>query len=189
MQALVTEEAVKLNSADLEFFPDDGKLYELIDGELFVSRQPSWHHQYACSSLIEFLGVWSRQTGLGFANVAPGLIFADDDDVAPDVIWISRDTLFNALQDDKKLHAAPELVIEVLSPGWTNHMRDKQTKLKLYSRRGVQEYWIADWEQKRIEVYRREQTKLVLQETLFKQDTLNSPLLPGFSCHVADLFF
>jgi Uma2 family endonuclease len=189
MQAVINEEAVKLTSADLEFFPENGKLYELIEGELLVSRQPSWHHQYACSSFIEFLGAWSRQTGLGFANVAPGLIFADDDDVAPDVIWISQDMLSNALQEDKKLHAAPELVIEVLSPGWTNHLRDKQTKLKLYSRRGVQEYWIADWEQKQIEVYRRERNKLMLQETLFKQDTLSSPLLPGFSCRVADLFF
>lgn len=189
MQAVIDEEAVKLTSADLAFFPEDGKLYELVEGELYVSRQPSWHHQYACSRFIQFLGAWCDISRLGFVNVAPGLLFADDDDVAPDVVWISREALSNALQDDKKLHAAPELVIEVLSPGWTNHLRDKQTKLKLYSRRGVQEYWIADWEQKQIEVYRRERAKLVLQETLFSKDSLTSPMLPGFSCQVADLFF
>ena len=189
MQAVINEEAVKLNSADLAFFPEDGKLYELMEGELYVSRQPSWHHQYACSRFVQFLGAWSDISDLGCVNAAPGLIFTDDDDVAPDVIWISRETLNNALQNDKKLHAAPELVIEVLSPGWSNHLRDKQTKLKLYSRRGVQEYWIADWEQKQIEVYRRERAKLVLQETLFSKDSLTSPLLPGFNCRVADLFF
>lgn len=189
MQAVTNEEAVKLTSADLAFFPDNGKLYELIEGELQVSRQLSWHHQYACSRFVQFLGAWGDLSGLGIVNAAPGVIFADDDDVAPDVVWINRETLNEALQEDKKLHAAPELVIEVLSPGWTNHLRDKQTKLKLYSRRGVQEYWIADWEQKQIEVYRRERAKLALQETLFSQDTLTSPMLPGFECRVADLFF
>lgn len=72
--------------------------------------------------------------------MAPGLIFAEDDDVAADVVWISHARLQNALQDDGKLHSAPELVIEVVSPGSRNANRERQIKLKLYSRRGVQEY-------------------------------------------------
>jgi len=49
------------------------------------------------------------------------------------------------------------LVIEALSPGVVNETRDKEVKLKLYSRRGVIEYWILDWPKKLIEVYRREE--------------------------------
>jgi Uma2 family endonuclease len=178
----------KLTSADLLFMPDDGKRYELVEGELYVSRQPNWHHQFACGQLFRFLQEWSERGGSGVANCAPGLIFAEDDDVAPDVVWISQDRLAHALGEDGKLHSAPELVIEVLSPGFPNQQRDRQTKLKLYSRRGAQEYWIVDWQQQRVEVHRREQGELVLAATLYPEDSLGSPLLPGFSCRVAALF-
>lgn len=120
-------------------------------------------------------------------NAAPGVIFAEDDDVAPDVVWVSMERLATALGDDDKLHAAPELVVEVLSPGQKNERRDRETKLKLYARRGVQEYWIVNWRQRVLEVYRREQATLRLAATLYAEDALESPLLPGFTCQVARL--
>jgi Uma2 family endonuclease len=180
--------AMKFTSADLLLMPDDGKHYEVIEGELYVSRQPHWHHQFTCGQLFRFLQEWSEQSGSGLANGAPGVIFAEDDDVAPDVVWISHERLATALGGDGKLHAAPELVVEVISPGLANPQRDRQTKLTLYSRRGVQEYWIVDWQQPQVEVYRRTEAELVLVATLYRTDTLQSPLLPGFSCQVATLF-
>ena len=179
----------KPTSRDLELMPENGKLYEVIGGELYVSRPPSWEHQYTCVQIASALNAWSKQTGLGSTNAAPGLIFAEDDDVAPDVVWISRQNLATALEADRKLHAAPELIVEVLSPGLANQQRDRQTKLKLYSRRAVQEYWVVDCERRQIEIYRRDQGTLALEATLLAQDTLASQLLPGFSCPVADLFF
>lgn len=179
----------KFTSADLECFPDDGKRYELIEGELHVSKQPSWDHQFTCSRLIQYLGTWNDQTHLGFVNIAPGLLFADDDDVAPDVVWISHEQLQTSLESDRKLHEAPELVIEVLSPGTLNERRDRQTKLKLYSRRGVHEYWIVDCQRHHVEIHRREEGALKLAGTFFPQDELKSPLLPGFSCTIENLFF
>jgi Uma2 family endonuclease len=188
MRALkTTSEEMKFTSADLLLMPDDGKRYEIIEGELYVSKQPNWHHQYACTQLLWALQDWNKQTGLGVANNAPGLIFADDDDVAPDVIWVSHERLSSILGEDGKLHAAPELVIEVSSPGWENQQRDRQTKLKLYSRRGVQEYWIVDWQQQTVELYRRSGFRLKLIATLLRTDKLTSPLLPGFSLQVTDL--
>ena len=179
----------KLTSADLELLPEDGKVYELIEGELYVSRQPSWDHQYICLRLGRFLDEWNEETGLGVVNAAPGLIFAEDDDVAPDLVWISTTALAAALREDRKLHAAPELVIEVLSPGLSSEQRDRQAKLKLYDRRGVQEYWIVSWQEQEVEVYRREGASLRLWTTLHQDDILESPLLPGFSCRVSKLFF
>ena len=188
MRALkTTSEEMKFTSADLLLLPDDGKQYEIIEGELYVSKQPNWHHQYACTKILQALENWNDQTGLGVANNAPGLIFADDDDVAPDVIWVSHERLSAILGEDGKLHAAPELVIEVSSPGWQNQQRDRQTKLKLYSRRGVQEYWIVDWQQQTVELYRRSGFRLKLIATLLRTDRLTSPLLPGFSLQVTDL--
>jgi Uma2 family endonuclease len=175
-------------SADLAVLPDDGKRYEIIDGELYMSRQPHWHHQRTCGKIFAALEAWSMQTGAGEANLAPGVIFAEDDDVAPDVVWISQARRATALGPEGHLHAAPELVVEVLSPGVTNERRDRETKLKLYSRRGILEYWIVDWRTQYVEVYRRADLALHLAATLYSVDMLTSPLLPGFACQVATLF-
>lgn len=180
--------SLRWTSADLEVMPDDGKRYEIIDGELYMSRQPHYHHQYTCGEILGQLRDWSKRTGAGRAILALGVIFADDDDVAPDVIWISDKRLGVALREDGKLHDAPELVIEVLSPGLANAKRDQDAKLKLYSRRGVDEYWIVDWQRRRVEVFQREAAALHPIETLHEQDTLSSPLLPGFACVVDSLF-
>jgi Uma2 family endonuclease len=187
----MSEVDARWRSADLDMFPDyadSGIRYEIIDGELHVSKQPAWHHQHACIRLAYFLEDWNMRTGLGVTNAAPGIIFADDDDVAPDVVWISRARLATALQADEKLHAAPELVIEVLSPGSANERRDREAKRALYARRGVDEYWIVDWQQRRVDVFRRAQDALALVATLAADDTLETPLLPGFRCAVWRLF-
>lgn len=179
---------LRWTSADLAVLPDDGKRYEIIDGELSMSRQPHWHHQRACVKICAALEAWSMQRGVGEANLAPGVIFAEDDDVAPDVVWISHARRATALGPDGHLHAAPELVVEVLSPGATNERRDREAKRKLYSCRGVLEYWIVDWQTQQVEVYRREECVLRVVTTLYRGDKLVSPLLPGFACEVATLF-
>lgn len=179
---------LRWNSRDLEMLPDDGKRYEIVDGELYVWKQPHWEHQFVCGQVFALLQAWSSQTKTGIANLAPGLIFGEEDDVAPDVIWISRERLATALQKDGKLHLAPEIVIEVLSPGTANEHRDREIKLKLYSRRGVKEYWIVDWQGRQLEIYQREEGILVLDRTLYGTDVLQSPLLPGFACKVDQLF-
>lgn len=173
---------------DLDTFPEDGLVRELIEGELYVSTQPHWHHQYACTKLLQALENWNEQTGLGIANNAPGLIFGIHDAVAPDVVWVSAERLPQILGENGKLTDAPDLVVEVISPGWQNETRDRDTKLKLYSRRGVREYWIVDWQKQRVEVFRRQRARLVQTATLHKEDSLTSPLLPGFACQVASLF-
>jgi Uma2 family endonuclease len=179
----------RYTSADLENLPyDEWNRYEIIDGELHVSSAPSWHHQYTTSKVNVALDRWDDETGLGVTLPAPGVLFAEDDDVIPDVVWISRERLI-ALQDAAgHLLGAPELVIEVLSPGAANERRDRDKKLALYSRRGVQEYWIVDWRMRTVVVYRHQQGALVLIATLGSDDTLTSPLLPGFSCPVSRLW-
>ena len=180
---------MRWTSQEMNILPDDeSKRYEIIDGELYVSKQPHVHHQLVCSRIWELLQLWSRQTKTGLAVNAPGLIFADDNDVAPDVMWISLERQVQALQADGKYHGAPELAVEVLSPGSFNERRDREFKLWLYSRRGVMEYWIVSWIERRLEVYRRDEAQLKLHATLYRADRLQSPYLPGFSCLVGDFF-
>ena len=179
---------LRWTSSDLELLPDNGKRYEIVDGELYVSKQPDMQHQIVCSRLVTFLNMWSIGTGLGEAIGEPCLVFADDDDVVPDVVWISHERFATALQPDGKFHSCPELVIETLSPGSINMRRDREFKLKLYSRRGAKEYWIVNWQERTVEIYQREQAALKLDRTLDENDVLTTPLLLGFSCKVSQLF-
>ena len=86
------------------------------------------------------------------------------------------------------LVGAPELVVEVLSPGQKNERRDRESKLKLYSVQGVLEYWIVNRFDRTVAIYRRENAILELAATLYEGDELTSPILPGFRCVVGQLF-
>jgi Uma2 family endonuclease len=181
---------IRFTSADLEAFPDptDGARYEIIDGELLISKLPRLEHQHTMGVIGSALFVWSRQTGVGVANIAPGIIISDTDEVVPDVIWISHERLAQHLKPDGKLHGAPELTVEVLSSGIENERRDRKLKPKFYSRIGVEEYWIADWRACTLEVYRRSEGELRLVSTLAGDDILTSPLLPGFALLLGELW-
>jgi Uma2 family endonuclease len=182
--------AGRMTIQDLEGFPMplDDQRYELVDGELFVSTQPHWHHQFSAANILGVLWTWNRETGIGMVIDAPGVIFANDTAVAPDVVWVRQDRLDAVLGDDGKLHAAPDLVVELLSPGAENQRRDRETKLGLYSRQGVREYWIVDWQHAELQVYRRREARLELASTLVANDVLQSPLLPGFAVPIGELF-
>ncbi len=182
-------DTLRWTSADLlALSNDNGHRYEIVEGELYVSTQPDWHHDYTGGRLFRFLDQWNDESRAGMAMLTPGLVFDDDNNVIPDVIWISNERLAQAVDDKGHLTAAPELVIEVLSPGLANHERDAEVKRKLYSRRGVKEYWVVDWQREQVAVYRRERAVLVLHATLFAADELTSPLLIGFAVVVQQVF-
>ncbi len=175
-------------SADLELMPDNGNRYEIINGELFVTRAPHWKHQTTCGRFFTALDMWSIATKSGKTAMGAGVIFGDKDDVIPDVVWVSKEKYEILIDQAGHLLGAPDLAIEVLSAGTENERRDHELKLKLYSSRGVWEYWIADWRAKQVQVYRRENGVLKLAMTLFESDTLTSSLLPDFSCLISQIF-
>jgi Uma2 family endonuclease len=181
-------QSTRWKSADLELLPDNGNRYEIIDGELLVTRSPHWKHQKVITRLIQSLGSWSSHSKLGEVVTTPGLIFTDDDNVIPDLVWISTDRLARVLDESGHLVAAPELIVEVLSAGTDNERRDREVKRKLYAMRGVQEYWVVDWHKQQIEIFRRHNNGLFLVSTLLSSDVLSSPLLPDFTQSVAEVF-
>jgi Uma2 family endonuclease len=173
----------------LEHMPRlEGERYEIIDGELYVTTAPHLQHQIVCSTLVTELTLWSRSGGDGLAFAGPGVIYADDEGVVPDVVWVSQARLAQIVSEDGKLHGSPELVVEVLSPGKANAERDREKKLDLYSRRGLQEYWIVDWQAATVELYRPKESVLECAATLRGAEILTSPTLPGFSCSVEEFF-
>jgi Uma2 family endonuclease len=72
---------------DLDALPDDGgsKHYEIIQGELFITRAPHIRHQGAAGKIHVRLENWSEATGLGNAFEAPGVIFTETDAVIPEL--------------------------------------------------------------------------------------------------------
>ena len=183
-----TPNPIRWTTADLAIFEGDrAKRYEIIAGELFVTRAPDWKHQEVCINIGTVLKLWSDESRLGRAAVNPGIIFSESDNVIPDVVWASHERLERLLDEAGHLTAAPELVVEILSPGKANEKRDRESKLKLYSVRGVLEYWIVSWQEQRVEVYRRENA-ILIAATLYSQDELTSPILPDFNCWVSKFF-
>ncbi|MGK7929398.1 MAG: Uma2 family endonuclease, partial [Spirulina sp.] len=151
-----TSEKICWTISDLEFFPDNDKRYEIIAGELFVTRAPHWQHQEISASIAAELKAWCRKTSLGKVAVAPGVIFSDTDSVIPDVVWVSKEQFQDICDDAGHLIDAPDLVVEVLSKTAADRKRDYEIKLKLYSARGVREYWICDRAKQSVQIYRRE---------------------------------
>ncbi|MBW4583427.1 MAG: Uma2 family endonuclease [Tildeniella nuda ZEHNDER 1965/U140] len=184
-----SSEKVRWTTADLDLLAaDEWKRYEIIDGELFVTRAPHLRHQSVIRNICNELGNWSDKTQLGEAFPTPGIIFSDADNVIPDAVWISVERMERFTDEAGHFIGAPELIVEVLSPGATNERRDREAKLKLYSSQGVEEYWIVNRELQQIEMYRRENAALKRTATYNAQDTITSPILPGFACLVQRFF-
>jgi Uma2 family endonuclease len=173
---------------DLAGLPDDGSRYEIIEGELFVTRAPHWEHQSVSGLVCQALNVWSNRAARGRAAPAPGVIFGERDAVIPDVVWASTERLGQLMDEAGHLTGAPELAVEVLSEGSADIRRDRSLKRRLYERTGVLEYWIVDWRRREVTVYRRAGEQLVEFGTLGEDEHLTSPILPGFDVMVWSLF-
>jgi Uma2 family endonuclease len=181
--------SARFTSKDLDWLPTiEGIHFEIVDGVLFGWMHPHWKHQYATGGVVAALSQWNHETGIGIAVSWPGLVFSEDNDVIPDAVWISRARLAAVVNEAGHLTAAPELVVEVLSPGREHERRDREIKLELYALQGVSEYWIVDWQRQVVEVYCRVGDDLVRVSVLNGDDAISTPLLPGFVCPLERLW-
>ena len=113
-----------LTIADLESMPEDGNRYEVIEGELFVSRAPSLKHQDVVVNLIFAFKKYLGETPIGKVWPGPGVIFSDLSGVIPDVVYIS-DERRREIATGARVSGAPDLIVEILSPGTENERRDR----------------------------------------------------------------
>src|SRR5262249_48589088 len=173
--------------ADLDAMPEDGNRYEIIEGELFLSKAPGVPHQRVFGELFDALRSFLRLHRIGEVIATPGLILSDTDAVMPDLVFILNERVSEVVTGDR-LSAAPDLVVEILSPGPDNLKRDRVAKRQMHGRFGVKEYWILDPGSRIIEVYVPKGRNLNLVSTLGEMDDLTSSMLPGFSCRVDSLF-
>ncbi|HXD30057.1 MAG TPA: Uma2 family endonuclease [Pyrinomonadaceae bacterium] len=176
-----------LTIEDLDACPDDGNRYELIGGELLVSRTPRVEHQLIIHNIQKAFFAYLDKMPLGTLVSGAGAIFSDHDAVIPDIAFVSRER-WQEIVREGKLTGPPDLIVEVMSAGGENRRRDQSIKRRLYSTHGVREYWIVDPENRLVEVYRVANKILDRVITLMDEDELTSPLFPTFRLKVSSLF-
>jgi len=176
--------------SDLVALPEDQLRHELIDGEHIVSPSPNTGHQTISLNLVRLLLPYLDQHRPGELLYAPFDVKLSPFTVlVPDLVYFTTER-FARVVNEKHATAAPDLVVEILSPG--TRRRDKGRKRAVYDREGVREYWIVDPEARSITVLRRPGADAGLTDvtvlTLAKGETIESPLFPGLQIPLREVF-
>ena len=178
----------KLTYDDFLLFPDDGKRHELIDGEHYVTPSPIPKHQQISSNLHFFIRLWLEEHPVGRVYFAClDIVLSNFDVVVPDLVFATNERLAT-IATDKNWQGAPNLVIEIASPG--TRKRDETIKRRLYEQSGVDEYWIVDPETDVVRISRREADAFTRVSELSREagDVLTTPLLPGLELALSRIF-
>ena len=159
---------------------------ELVEGELRQMSPPSCRHAQMISLLDGILGPYVRKHKLGAVLAgAPGFIVARDPDtvLGPDIAVICAERLAIEPLGEGFREGAPDLAVEVLSPGQAP--REGHEKALAWLDAGAALVWVVNPAARTVKVYRSPSDT----ETLSAGSELDGgALLPGFRCPVADLF-
>jgi len=175
----------RLTFADWLRFPDDGRLYEIVEGELYVTPPPSVEHQRISRNLEFLLLTFLRRSSKGEVLYAPiGVRLSDEDVLEPDLVVILREHADRI--GAQVIEGVPDLVVEILSPGTAR--RDLGPKRDKYREAGVPEYWIVDPASATVEVQALRDGAYVRYGLFRREDTLRSPLLSGLEIALGEVF-
>ena len=166
---------------DYALIPDDGRRHEIIAGEHFAHPAPNTRHQRLSKRISRALYPF-ESAGLGevfFSRL--DVVLSVFDVVQPDVFFVTAAR--SHIIVEQNVQGAPDLVVEILSP--SNRQYDEQVKLKTYERLGVAEYWIVDPDASAARIFRRSAGRFALIEP---GDALTTPILPGFTLPLHELF-
>ncbi|MBK8021673.1 MAG: Uma2 family endonuclease [Chloroflexi bacterium] len=157
---------------------------ELIEGHIVRAGAPDLEHQQIVGNIAALLRILRRWRG-GVVYIAPTDVVLDDSNVVqPDALWIAPEGSRCIPDAGKRLRGAPDLVVEVLSPGRILH--DRRTKLRLYEAHGVREYWLIDPRDRLVEVWVAGDGRLAMLDLFQDNQTFESPLMGSVS--VAEFF-
>lgn len=160
---------------------DDDERRELIDGRPYAMSAPNVAHQRLVGSIHGQLYV-QLQGARCEALVSPLDVRLPrhgepDDDVVdvvqPDVIVVCDPSKL----DLRGCRGAPDLVLEVLSPSTADH--DRVTKLALYERHGVREYWVVQPVERLVTAHLHDGERFATSITRHAHGCLSVTVLPG----------
>ena len=175
---------LKFTVNDYMSMPGD-KQYQLLDGEMILAPSPSEKHQTITAQFYLALHRYVTRQGVGRLWFAPlDVVLSDHDVVQPDILFVSNGR--SDIVTEANIQGAPDLVVEILSPGTAEH--DRGYKQALYSRHGVREYWLVDPEAETIEVLGESREGLTPLATYRSGQTLHSQLLDALTIDVQEIF-
>ena len=142
----------KLTWNDYLDLPEDGRRHEIVDGEHHVTASPALNHQRVSRHIHFQLYEQIERTGKGEVFAAPTAVqLSEFDVVEPDLLVVLAD--HDGYLTATRVAGPPDLAVEILSP--SSRRLDREIKLALYQRAGVDEYWIVDPVAQEVEKYRR----------------------------------
>ena len=169
---------------DLLHTPDDGKRYEVLEGDLIVSPSPKVKHQETVLRLTRLLDQADRAER-GRLLLAPmDVVLSNHDVVEPDLLFVAKDRLSIVTEDN--VQGAPDLAVEIISEG--SRKRDVITKRHIYERYGVRFYWLVDPEEETVRVFELKDGVYGEPVTLKAGQQLGCDLFPGITQDVGQLF-
>jgi Uma2 family endonuclease len=173
--------------ADWEKLPDDGNIYEIIGGVLYMTRTPGSEHQGVITRLIALLGHPALEQNIAWAYTARlGVIMPGCDPVEPDFSMIKMEDSA-ILEPVQGIYGMPDLLIEILSSG--NRDYDEQVKLEAYAQAGVPEFGIIDPNARVLRYYRLiEPGKYAGVREYGVGETVTFKVAPTIPVAIADLF-
>jgi Uma2 family endonuclease len=175
----------RISYADLERWPEDGRRYELYDGEVFVVPAPIPRHQIAQQRTIAALEAHVAAHG-GFVVGSPiDIVFSEHDVLQPDVVFFKADRQ-HLVDLDAPIRHVPDLCVEILSP--TTASVDRGRKMQMFARYGVPEYWILDPKAGCVEVYQLVEGAYSFVAAGKHDDRIESPSIAGLTIIASALF-
>jgi Uma2 family endonuclease len=169
---------------DYQQFPDDGKRYEIIEGEVYVTPAPSADHQRVLRDLVLMVAPWVEKKKLGEIFFAPFDVVMDQTNVVqPDLVFIAKE---HADRIAHGLTGSPELAVEILSP--TTRKRDRTIKLRTYEQHGVGHLWLIDPESHDLEEYVLGKKKYSLATKLAGGAVFEPAVFPGLEVPLVGLW-
>lgn len=171
---------------DMQFPDDDLFIYELIDGILVKKAAPAPPHQETLAELIFAFKTFLREHPLGRVFPAPIDVFFDEHNgVQPDLCFVLNERDF-LIDPREGILGAPDLLIEIISPGSVRH--DRVDKKNLYERFAVKEFWLIDPANKTVEIFTIESNAYQLNQFLETSGKARSAVLQGFEMEISTLF-
>jgi Uma2 family endonuclease len=173
---------------DYCLLPDDGRRYEVIRGNLYVTPAPTVDHQRVVGRLFRHLDRFVEEHGLGEILTAPFDVLLPRGiatPVEPDLMFFRRGNEPKA--GSANFQGVPDLVVEVLSPG--TRRRDTTIKLAAYRDAGVPEVWLADPQNRTLAVHGPgEGGSFAELARAGDGESIASRVLPGLEVAVRDVF-
>jgi len=162
---------------------DTNHLVEFSDGFVEFLPMPTMTHQLIAHLLHRLLVAFVEDNGLGTVVGAPYVVRLWQGKCrAPDVLFMRAD---HASRLGEQYSEGADLVMEVVSDGDENHLRDLVAKRDEYARAGIPEYWIVDPELGQISVLTLDGTSYAVHGEFKRGEHATSKLLPGFAVDVS----